>query len=99
MNLMRNAARPRPSVLFLNNQGLVSIGGGPTILRHLTLSLAQDFDVTILSHDPPADDAGEVRQVMVPPPPKFRSWRFAPLLRARYLRDTVPTSEIDAADL
>jgi glycosyltransferase involved in cell wall biosynthesis len=86
-------------VLFLNNQGLISIGGGPTILRHLAPALAEDFDVTVLSHDPPASDFGTVRQIAIPPPPRFRSWRIAPLLRANYLRGVVPAAEIDAADV
>jgi len=99
MTPQRGADRFRPSVLFLNNQGLASIGGGPTILRNLVHGLAQDFDITVLSYDPPAADIGGVRQVRIAPPPRFKSWRFHPLLRAKYLRDSIPLSEIAAADV
>jgi glycosyltransferase involved in cell wall biosynthesis len=99
MNCSGNIARNRPRVLFVNNQGLATIGGGPTILRHLALGLTPDFDVTVLSYEPPADDLAHIRQIFVPPPPRFKAWRFGPLLRAKYLRDAVPASEIDAADI
>ncbi|HEY3638887.1 MAG TPA: glycosyltransferase family 4 protein [Rhizomicrobium sp.] len=99
MSSQRDAAGSRPSVLFLNNQGLKSIGGGPTILRHLVRGLAQDFDVTVLSYDPPASGFDGVRQVSMPAPPRFKFWRFAPMLRAKYLRNSGPVSEIKAADV
>lgn len=95
----------RPRVLFLNNQGLASIGGGVTILRHLAAAFAIDCDVTVLSHDAPADpailpEAAGVRQLMVAlPVAPGRLWRLAPLLRARHLARTVPDGTLAGADL
>jgi glycosyltransferase involved in cell wall biosynthesis len=89
-----------PRILFLNNQGLASMGGGVTILRHLVADLARDSAVTVLSHDAPGPAPDGVRQITVPPPPPAgRLWRLAPLLRARHLRRAVPEPLLRQADL
>jgi glycosyltransferase involved in cell wall biosynthesis len=100
MNHVPVTVSGRPSVVFLNNQGLASIGGGVTILRHLVAGLAADCRLTVLSHDPPASGVDFVRQVTVPPPPPMGAlWRLAPLVRARHLARVVPAAELAAADL
>ncbi len=87
-------------VLFLNNQGLGSIGGGVTILRHLVADFAQDSAVTVMSFDEPAPAPPEVRQIALPRPPAAGTlWRAAPLLRARHLARTAPSEAIAEADL
>ena len=67
-----SAIEPRRSgrarILFMNNQGLQSLGGGVTILRNLVADLAVDHDVTVLSYDPPAPAPEGVRQLTLPPP-------------------------------
>jgi glycosyltransferase involved in cell wall biosynthesis len=83
-------------ITFLNNQGLISTGGGVTILRHLVRDLMRDHAVTILSFDRPAPGFDSVRQVTLPaPPPPGRLWRLAPLLRARHLRRVVSRADLE----
>jgi glycosyltransferase involved in cell wall biosynthesis len=87
-------------IVFLNNQGLASTGGGVTILRYLVGDLAQDHAVTVLSYDQAAPGFEGVRQMTLPAAPSSgRLWRIAPLLRARHLSQAVPPAEIAAADL
>lgn len=87
-------------VVFLNNQGLGSSGGGVTILRHLVARLVVDHRVTVISYDPPASGFPGVRQLVLPtPPPPGRAWRTAPLLRARHLAKVLPAREVSAADI
>ncbi|MFL5251637.1 MAG: glycosyltransferase [Rhodopila sp.] len=87
-------------IVFLNNQGLASFGGGVTILRHLVSDLARDHAVTVASYDPPAPGWEAVYQVTLPPaPPAGRLWRLAPMLRARHLLRVGPHETIEAADL
>jgi glycosyltransferase involved in cell wall biosynthesis len=90
----------RPRVLFVNNQGLASVGGGVTILRHLVHGLAEDHEVTVLSFDRPAPAPDGVRQRVLPPPPAAPGplWRAAPLLRARHLRRAMPADALAQAD-
>lgn len=83
-------------ITFLNNQGLVSTGGGVTILRHLVCDLIRDHAVTVLSFDQPAPGFDPVRQVTLPaPPPPGRLWRLAPVLRARHLRRVVSRADLE----
>ena len=90
----------RQRILFLNNQGLASIGGGVTILRRIVTDLMRDHDVAVLSYDPPAAGFVGVRQIVVPAPsPPGRFWRLAPLLRARHLKTAVPAATLASADL
>jgi glycosyltransferase involved in cell wall biosynthesis len=90
----------KPRIVFLNNQGLGSTGGGVTILRHLAADLAGDHAVTVVSYDRAASGYDGVRQIALPPvPPPGRLWRLAPLLRARHLARVAPMREIAAADL
>ena len=94
------AAASRPRILFINNQGLASIGGGVTILRHVVADLAHDAAVTVMSYDAPGPAPDGVRQVTLPSPPQIgRLWRLAPLMRGHHLLHAVPRDEIAAADL
>jgi glycosyltransferase involved in cell wall biosynthesis len=87
-------------IVFLNNQGLGSSGGGVTILRYLAARLAADHAVTVLSHDPPVPGFPQIRQLMLPAPrPPGRAWRIAPLVRARHLARVLPGEEVGAADV
>jgi glycosyltransferase involved in cell wall biosynthesis len=101
MNSLSRMEERKTRVLFLNNQGLAAMGGGVTILRHLVDGLVGNYDVTLLSLDPPSDGYNEVRQLRMPMSPKAtgRWWRFAPLLRARHLIGAIPKEEILAADV
>jgi glycosyltransferase involved in cell wall biosynthesis len=84
-------------ITFLNNQGLISTGGGVTILRHLVRDLMRDLAVTVLSFDQPAPGFDAIRQVTLPaPPPPGRLWRLAPLLRARHLRQVVSRADLES---
>ena len=90
----------RQRVVFLNNQGLGSTGGGVTILRRLAAGLAGDHAVTVVSYDRVATAYEGIRQLTLPPvAPPGRLWRLAPLLRARHLSRVAPIPEIAAADL
>jgi glycosyltransferase involved in cell wall biosynthesis len=90
----------RQRLVFLNNQGLASFGGGVTILRHLVDALAADCNVTILSFDPPGQAPDSVRQLRLPAPPTAgQLWRFGPLIRARHLAAVLPRDIISAADV
>jgi len=95
------AASRRRRVLFLNNQGLGSIGGGVSIMRHLVEAFAPDMDVTVMSYDLPDQAPAGVRQLQMPAPPLPATalWRFAPLIRARHMARTVTRAELEAADL
>jgi len=88
----------RKRILFLNNQGLGTVGGGVTLLRHLTTDLARDHQVCVASYDVPVT-AGRLEEIRLPaPPPPGRLWRLAPMLRARHLRRVVPAALIAGAD-
>ena len=80
----------RPRLLFLNNQGLASAGGGVTILRHLVAGLATDHAVTVASFDPPGPAPAGVAQITLPAAPGGGNWHLAPLARARHLRASLP---------
>ncbi len=75
----------RRRIVLVNNQGLMSHGGGPTILRHIVARLSPHHDVTVASFDPPRADARNVRQLTLPLPGQGH-WRFAPWHRARHYR-------------
>lgn len=92
---------PEPQrIVILNNQGLRAIGGGPTIMRALVRRLRPRHQVAVLSYDAPAPDAG-VEQVQLASPPTAGSvvWRVQALLRAWFLRRTVPARFGPPADL
>ncbi len=89
----------RPRLLFLNNQGLAGVGGGPGILRNLVRGLAADHAVTVASQDAPAEGFG-VTQVRLPcPAPPGRLWRIAPMLRAWQTADAMPPGLLGQADI
>lgn len=89
----------RRRLLFLNNQGLAAIGGGPTILRHLTAALAEDHTITPVSEDR-ASGAG-FTELQVPPfaVPDDARWRLHPWLKARHLVRHVDASLIRSAHI
>lgn len=94
----------RPALLFLNNQGLAGLGGGPTILRHLVDGLSEEYDITVASQDPPAEEEqrpypGVTQVQLAQPPPPGRLWRIAPVLRARHLAKILPPELIQQASL
>lgn len=84
-------------VLFLNNQGLGSMGGGVTILRHLVRDLGRDHAVTVASFDD-ASGADGVREIVLARPRPGRVWRLGPLHRARTLARSLPPSLVQDAD-
>ncbi len=83
-------ARP-PRLLFLNNQGLGTVGGGVTILKALVRDLESTYRITVASFDPPTDGWAGIEQHTLPspPPPRTATWRFQPLQRARHNRRAV----------
>lgn len=95
------AGSRRYRVLFLNNQGLGSIGGGVSIMRHLIEAFAPDMDVTVMSYDLPDEAPAGVRQIQMPAPPVPGTalWRFAPLIRARHMARAVTRVELETADV
>jgi len=85
-------------LLFLNNQGLASAGGGVTILRHLVAGLATDHAVTVASFDPPGPAPAGVAQIALPVAPGGGNWHLAPLARAQHLRASLPDGLLEGAD-
>lgn len=95
------AAAAERRLLFLNNQGLASVGGGVTILRHLVADLAVDHQVAVWSFDAPGDAPSRVEQRTLPQPsaPAGPLWRFAPRHRAAFLARTLPCADIAGFDV
>jgi glycosyltransferase involved in cell wall biosynthesis len=87
--------------VFLNNQGLASVGGGVTILRHLVAEFAVDHAVTVISNDAPGPAPAGVRQIRIEPAPAPTGpgWRLAPLRRAQHLRRSLPEAELRDAEM
>ncbi len=86
-------------ILFLNNQGLRSVGGGVGILRAVTADLARDHEVTLVSEDP--SSAAPFHEVELP---RYRAatdarWRFNPWRKARHLKRVLDPALIRGADL
>lgn len=86
-------------LLFLNNQGLGSVGGGVTILRRLVEEFAPDHDVIVASQDPPGAAPPGVRQIRLAPYATGPVRRFAAFARAAQMRDAAPHAEIAGADV
>lgn len=88
----------RRRLLFLNNQGLASVGGGVTILRALVADLARDHAVTLVSDDPPA--GGDVQELRLPAfdPPQDARWRIKPWMKARHLAGALDPALVRSAD-
>jgi glycosyltransferase involved in cell wall biosynthesis len=89
----------RRRLLFLNNQGLASVGGGTSILRALTADLARDHDITLLSEDKPSGAA-----FAEPTLPRYRDpqdvlWRLKPWRKALHVRGSLDPALIRAADV
>jgi glycosyltransferase involved in cell wall biosynthesis len=89
----------RRRLLFLNNQGLASVGGGTTILRALTTDLARDHDITLLSEDPPTRAGFEEPTLARYRGPQDALWRLKPWLKARYVRRSLDPALIRGADV
>jgi glycosyltransferase involved in cell wall biosynthesis len=88
-----------PRLLFLNNQGLASVGGGVTILRALVADLARDHAVTLATDDPPSGAPG-IEEVQLPAfdAPRDARWRIKPWMKARHLAARLDPSLVRAAD-
>jgi glycosyltransferase involved in cell wall biosynthesis len=86
-------------LLFLNNQGLGSVGGGVSILRALVGDLARDHAIAIVSDDPPTRD--DVKERQLPPfdAPRDARWRFKPWLKARHVARALDPALVRAADV
>jgi glycosyltransferase involved in cell wall biosynthesis len=86
-------------LLFLNNQGLASIGGGVSILRALVADLARDHAISIVSDDPPT--RGDVAEVRLPrfEPPHDARWRIKPWLKARHVARVLDPALVRGADV
>jgi glycosyltransferase involved in cell wall biosynthesis len=85
-------------LLFLNNQGLASVGGGTSILRALTADLARDHDVVLASEDAPAGAAFEERRIPRFENPRDARWRLKPWLKARHLQRALDPTLLRGAD-
>lgn len=101
MTVASSAAPAARRILFLNNQGLGSVGGGVTILRHLVADLAADHRVAVWSFDAPSDAPASVEQRTLPRPsvPWGPLWRFAPRRRAAFLARRLAADEIAGFDI
>lgn len=88
-------------LLFLNNQGLASVGGGVTILRALVADLVRDHHVTLASDDPPCRSVDGVVEVRLPAfaPPQDGRWRLKPWMKARHLAERLDPALVRAADV
>jgi len=86
-------------LLFLNNQGIGAIGGGPTILRRLTADLARDHHVTLASDDACTGASFEERRIPAFPAPEDARWRIMPWLKARHLARQLGPELFRAADI
>lgn len=86
-------------LLFLNNQGIGAIGGGPTILRHLTADLARDHHVTLASDDACTGAAFAERRLAAFAGPEDARWRIRPWLKARHLARTLGPEVLRDADI
>ncbi|HEV7268306.1 MAG TPA: glycosyltransferase [Falsiroseomonas sp.] len=85
-------------LLFLNNQGLASVGGGTSILRALATDLARDHDVVLATEDPPAGAEFEERRIPRFEHPDDARWRFKPWLKAQHVRRELDLALLRGAD-
>jgi glycosyltransferase involved in cell wall biosynthesis len=85
-------------LVFLNNQGLASVGGGISILRALTADLSRDHDVVVVSDERPS--GADIEEHQIPPfdPPRDARWRFKPWLKARLLARALDPALLHGAD-
>jgi glycosyltransferase involved in cell wall biosynthesis len=86
-------------LLFLNNQELGAIGGGPTILRNLAHDLARDHEVRVASDDPCTGAPFAEMRIAAFAGPEDARWRVRPWLKARHLARAVSPAVIGEADI
>ncbi|PWS38635.1 hypothetical protein DFH01_05025 [Falsiroseomonas bella] len=86
-------------LLFLNNQGLASVGGGISILRALTEDLARDHEIVVASDDRPTGAAFEEHQIPPFDPPHDARWRLKPWMKARHLEKALDPALVRRADI